>query len=144
MLGTTLMSEIFHRNGFPTERTLAVIDFGDGTAIGVRAATNLLRPAHIFRYLKQGRHAETKAAVDYFLDRPKAHGGNRRAAQHRLDQHQTEGLWILNRVKQSARTTEKLLALFACGFTYVAMCSIAQWFPQLRNPWRDNDEALSA
>ena len=57
MLGTALMSEIFHRNGLPTERTLAVIDFGDGTAVGVRAAPNLLRPAHIFRYLKQGRHA---------------------------------------------------------------------------------------
>jgi cellulose synthase/poly-beta-1,6-N-acetylglucosamine synthase-like glycosyltransferase len=36
------------------------------------------------------------------------------------------------------------LALFASGFSYVAMCSVAQWFPQLRNPWRDNDEALSA
>ena len=36
------------------------------------------------------------------------------------------------------------LALFAGGFTYVAMCSIAQWFPQLRAPWRDSGEALSA
>jgi uncharacterized protein YdiU (UPF0061 family) len=69
MLGTALMSEIFHRNGIPTERTLAVIDFGDGTGIGVRAAPNLLRPAHIFRYLKQGRHAETKASLDYFIER---------------------------------------------------------------------------
>jgi hypothetical protein len=74
MLSTALMSEIFHRNGCPTERTLAVIDFGDGTAIGVRAAPNLLRPAHIFRYLKQGRHAETKAAMDYFIDRQLANG----------------------------------------------------------------------
>jgi hypothetical protein len=74
MLGTALMSEIFHRNGCPTERTLAVIDFGDGTAIGVRAGRNLLRPAHIFRYLKQGRHAETKAAMDYFIDRQVANG----------------------------------------------------------------------
>jgi uncharacterized protein YdiU (UPF0061 family) len=74
MLGTALMSEIFHRNGFPTERTLAVIDFGDGTAIGVRAAPNLIRPAHIFRYLKQGRREETKAAIDYFIDRQVANG----------------------------------------------------------------------
>jgi hypothetical protein len=36
------------------------------------------------------------------------------------------------------------LGLFASGFTYVAMCSLAQWFPQLRNPWRDNDEVLPA
>jgi uncharacterized protein YdiU (UPF0061 family) len=69
MISTAINSEIFHRNGFPTERTLAVIGFDDGRAIGVRAAPNLLRPAHIFRYLKQGRHAETKAALDYFIKR---------------------------------------------------------------------------
>jgi uncharacterized protein YdiU (UPF0061 family) len=74
MLGTALMSETFHRNGFPTERTLAVIDFDDGTAIGVRAATNLIRPAHIFRYLKQGRHAELKASLEYFFERQVANG----------------------------------------------------------------------
>ncbi|HEY7086764.1 MAG TPA: protein adenylyltransferase SelO family protein [Tepidisphaeraceae bacterium] len=69
-LATAVMSEIFHRNGFPTERTLAVIDFpGEGTAIGVRASPNLIRPAHIFRYLKQGRHAELKASFDYFIER---------------------------------------------------------------------------
>src|SRR4029078_8094114 len=67
MLGSVIMRESFHRNGFSTERTLAVIDFPDGTAVGVRAAPNLLRPAHIFRYLKQNPHAETKDALDYFL-----------------------------------------------------------------------------
>jgi hypothetical protein len=68
------MSEVFHRNGFPTERTLAVIGFDDGTAIGVRAAPNLIRPAHIFRYLKQGRHTEMKAALDYFIARQAENG----------------------------------------------------------------------
>jgi hypothetical protein len=34
------------------------------------------------------------------------------------------------------------LILFACGFSYVAACSIGQWFPQLRAPWRDTGEAL--
>jgi uncharacterized protein YdiU (UPF0061 family) len=74
LFGTVLMSEIFHRNGFPTERTLAVIGFDDGTAVGVRAGAILLRPAHIFRFLKQGRHAETKAAIEYFIDRQCANG----------------------------------------------------------------------
>jgi hypothetical protein len=74
MLNTIIMSEIFHRNGFPTERTLAVIDFPDGTAVGVRAGPNLLRPAHIFRYLKQGKHAHTRAALDYFIERQVANG----------------------------------------------------------------------
>jgi hypothetical protein len=64
-----VMSEIFYRQGIPTERCLAVIGFPDTTAIGVRSAPNLIRPAHIFRYLKQNRHAELKASVDYFIDR---------------------------------------------------------------------------
>ncbi len=35
------------------------------------------------------------------------------------------------------------LVLFAGGFTYVALCSLAQWFPQIRN-WREPDDVLSA
>src|ERR1051325_5357773 len=69
MLGSAVMSEIFYRQGIPTDRSLAVIGFSDATAIGVRTAPNLIRPAHIFRYLKQNRHAELKAAVDYFIER---------------------------------------------------------------------------
>lgn len=74
MLGTALMSEIFYRNGLPTERTLCIIDFNDGTAIGVRTAPNLIRPAHIFRYLKQGRRQETQASLDYFIERQETNG----------------------------------------------------------------------
>jgi len=69
MLGSAVMSEIFYRQGIPTERCLAVIGFPDTSAIGVRSAPNLIRPAHMFRYLKQGRHEELKASVDYFIDR---------------------------------------------------------------------------
>ena len=74
MLGSAVMSEIFYRQGIPTERCLAVIGFPDTTAIGVRSAPNLIRPAHIFRYLKQGRHEEVKASVDYFIDREVENG----------------------------------------------------------------------
>jgi uncharacterized protein YdiU (UPF0061 family) len=74
MLGSAVMSEIFYRQGIPTERCLAVIGFPDTSAIGVRTAPNLIRPAHIFRYLKQGRHAELKASVDYFIDREVENG----------------------------------------------------------------------
>src|SRR5438034_4233833 len=69
MLGSAVMSEIFYRQGIPTERCLAVIGYPDGTAIGVRSAPNLIRPAHIFRYLKQERHSELKASMDYFIER---------------------------------------------------------------------------
>ncbi len=74
MLGSAVMSEIFYRQGIPTERCLAVIGFPDATAIGVRTAPNLIRPAHMFRYLKQGRHQELKASVDYFIDREVENG----------------------------------------------------------------------
>ena len=74
MLGTAVMSEVFYRSGLPTERTLCVIAFGDGTAIGVRTAPNLIRPAHLFRYLKQGRRDELKASLDYFIARQEANG----------------------------------------------------------------------
>jgi hypothetical protein len=36
------------------------------------------------------------------------------------------------------------LSLFQVGFGYVALCSLAQWFPSLRFPGRDSGEALSA
>jgi uncharacterized protein YdiU (UPF0061 family) len=69
MLGSAVMSEIFYRQGIPTERCLTVIGFPDTSAIGVRSAPNLIRPAHMFRYLKQNRHEELKASIDYFIDR---------------------------------------------------------------------------
>jgi uncharacterized protein YdiU (UPF0061 family) len=74
MLGTALMSEIFYQSGLPTERTLAIIDFGDGTAIGVRTAPNLIRPAHVFRYVKQCRGADLRASLDYFIARQQSNG----------------------------------------------------------------------
>jgi cellulose synthase/poly-beta-1,6-N-acetylglucosamine synthase-like glycosyltransferase len=36
------------------------------------------------------------------------------------------------------------ISLFAVGFAYVGLCSIAQWFPQLRMPGRDTGAALPA
>lgn len=62
-----LMSDIFHKNSIPTERTLAIISYADGSSINVRAASNLLRPAHLFRMLKQNRLRDLRAAVDYYL-----------------------------------------------------------------------------
>ena len=64
-----IMSEIFHSYGVNTERTLAVIDFDNGFGIGVRAATNLLRPAHLFLYLKQENLCALRRATDFLIDR---------------------------------------------------------------------------
>lgn len=69
LMSCALMSEIFHKNQIPTERTLCVIDLGKGLAIGVRAGTNLTRPAHIFLHLKQKEPQRLRAALDSFIER---------------------------------------------------------------------------
>jgi len=74
MLASAIMSEIFYRRGIPTERCLTVIDFKDKSSIGVRTAPNLIRPAHIFRYLKLGQWKELKKSMDYFMKRQEENG----------------------------------------------------------------------
>src|SRR6185503_16252427 len=69
LFGAAILAEIFHRNSIPTERVLTIIDLGNGMGIGVRAATNLIRPAHLFMYLKQGKIEPLKRAVDYLIRR---------------------------------------------------------------------------
>ena len=69
LFGAAILAEAMHLQGVNTERVLTVIDHGKGVGIGVRAAPNLLRPAHLFLYLKQERHAELQAATNYFIDR---------------------------------------------------------------------------
>lgn len=69
LLGASILAEVMHLQGIRTERMLCVIDLGKGYGIGVRAAPNLVRPAHLFLYLKQERHESLKAATDYLIDR---------------------------------------------------------------------------
>jgi len=69
LLGAAILAEIMHLQGINTERVLCTIDLGRGYGIGVRAAPNLIRPAHLFLYLKQERHEALKAATDYFIQR---------------------------------------------------------------------------
>lgn len=69
LYATAIMSEIFHKKGIPTERTLLVLETGPGVGIGVRAGENLLRPAHLFSFLKQNNQNALKRAFDYYIDR---------------------------------------------------------------------------
>jgi uncharacterized protein YdiU (UPF0061 family) len=69
LLGAAILAEVMHLQGLRTERVLCLIDLGKGYGIGVRAAPNLIRPAHLFLYLKQERHADLKAATDYLIER---------------------------------------------------------------------------
>jgi uncharacterized protein YdiU (UPF0061 family) len=73
-ISAALMSEIFHRNGVPTERTLAIIAFRDGTSINVRASKCLLRPSHFFHHLKQGALEGLRGSIDFFIDRQISNG----------------------------------------------------------------------
>ncbi|MCM2281195.1 MAG: hypothetical protein NDI61_05040 [Bdellovibrionaceae bacterium] len=69
LLSSALMSEVFHLRGIPTERVLAIIDLGKGVGIGVRAAPNLLRPAHLFLWLKQEKLEPLRRGTDHFIQR---------------------------------------------------------------------------
>jgi hypothetical protein len=73
-VGAVLTSEIFRTNGIETERVLAVIATTQGQAINVRAARNLLRPAHMFLYARQNDCESLEAVVNLFIDRQVANG----------------------------------------------------------------------
>lgn len=64
-----VMSERFHKLGFSTERIIAGIDIGNGLGICVRASENLIRPAHLFRYLKLNDHHGAKTLLDHVIER---------------------------------------------------------------------------
>ena len=69
LYASAIMAEAMHLQGIKTERVLCIIDHGNGYGIGVRAAPNLIRPAHLFVYLKQNRHEELKKATDFLIER---------------------------------------------------------------------------
>lgn len=73
-ISAAVMSEVFHRSGVPTERTLAIIEFPQGRSINVRASDCLLRPSHFFHHLKQGNYDRLKSSVDFYIDRQVANG----------------------------------------------------------------------
>lgn len=68
-IGAALMSQVFRRNGIPTERVLAVIGLPDGLAINVRAAHCLLRPSHFFVHLRQRNLEALRSTVDLYIER---------------------------------------------------------------------------
>lgn len=68
-LETLFFSEVLGKNGFKTERVLAIIEFEKGLGINVRANPNLMRPSHFFGHLKQGNLATLKQVADYYIQR---------------------------------------------------------------------------
>jgi uncharacterized protein YdiU (UPF0061 family) len=68
-IGAALMSEVFARNGVPTERVLAILSLPSGQAINVRVAANLLRPSHFFGLLRRREDEDLRRCVLYYADR---------------------------------------------------------------------------
>ncbi len=69
-----LFSEMLHKRGIRTERTLAIIQTENGSAVNVRAGKNLLRPAHFFGFLKRNEHQSLKDLADYYIEREQVNG----------------------------------------------------------------------
>ena len=65
----TFFSEVLHKNHIKTERTLAIIGFENDLVIAVRAYENLIRPSHLFRYLKQNNLGSLKKMTNYYINR---------------------------------------------------------------------------
>jgi uncharacterized protein YdiU (UPF0061 family) len=68
-LETLFFSEVLSKNGFQTERVLAIIEFDKGLSINVRAHVNLMRPSHFFCHLKQSNFVTLKQVADYYIER---------------------------------------------------------------------------
>ena len=73
-LADVFFSEIFEHNHINTERILAILGFRGGRAITVRAHSNLLRPSHLFSYIKQNDFENLKKMVIYYIDRQEKNG----------------------------------------------------------------------
>ncbi|MEO8354209.1 MAG: glycosyl transferase family 2, partial [Chthoniobacteraceae bacterium] len=52
--------------------------------------------------------------------------------------------YLVVAIENSQWLAVPFLALFASGFAYVGLCSIGQWFPQLRLPGRNSGDVLPA
>jgi cellulose synthase/poly-beta-1,6-N-acetylglucosamine synthase-like glycosyltransferase len=52
--------------------------------------------------------------------------------------------FLINEIRFGNWFAVPFLVLFAVGFTYVAFCSLAQWFPGLRAPWKSAGDTISA
>lgn len=68
-LETLFFSEVLGKNGFKTERVLAILEYDKGIGINVRANPNLMRPSHFFGHLKQGNYETLKQVADYYISR---------------------------------------------------------------------------
>ena len=109
-IASALMSETFHRNGIPTERVLAVIAYGKGFGVTVRAARCLIRPSHFFVHLRRNDAASLRAAAEFYVERRIANGDWPRLAGARRWRFLAE---------DAARNFARAAALFESEYVFV-------------------------
>lgn len=68
-MASALFSRVLKANNIRTEESLVVIEYKNNASVNVRAHRNLIRPSHLFLYLKQGEHDVLKRIVDYHISR---------------------------------------------------------------------------
>lgn len=86
-LATLFFSEILNSH-YSTERILAIIDYGNGISINVRAHECLIRPSHMFNWLKQKNFHSLDNIVNYYIDQQISNGNWRdcpKSRKARLD-----------------------------------------------------------
>jgi hypothetical protein len=113
-----LMSQVFRRNGVPTERVLAVIGLPEGLAINVRAGQCLLRPSHFFVHLRQRNLEALRSAVDLYIDRM-IDNGRWSPPRGRRPRHQCDRYRLF--AEETARTFARTAALFESEYIFCWM-----------------------
>lgn len=68
-INSILMSGIFHQLGLRTERTLSIVEYDEIISVNTRVHDNLLRPSHLFLYLRQSRLQELTALTDFYIQK---------------------------------------------------------------------------
>ncbi len=90
-------SEVFHRNHYPTERILCILEYDNNTSIVVRANPNLLRPSHFFVHLKQNDKESLRQLIEYYIQRQEKNSEWENVPKRKKERYQ----FFLNKVSEA-------------------------------------------
>lgn len=109
-LATLFFSEIFEKNQIQTERLLGVIEFEKGLSINIRVHENLIRPSHLFGFLKQQNLEALINVTDYFIDREVDNG--------RWKKYTTRNARLQEFLKRECEIFAKMVAKFESEYIF--------------------------
>lgn len=114
LFASVISSELLLKQKIETEQVLCIIDHGKGVGIGVRAGKNLIRPAHLFRFLKLNDLKSLRSSVDYLVNRD-IKNGNFKFSKKNLNRNQEYLKYLCHNF---AKFTARLERLYI--FTWLA------------------------